>query len=84
MCLGEIAEVIEVGAGTAVTSVGGQTRQVSLLTLTDLVEPGDWVLIHSGFALARLTADQARDATTLRNTAPPTAAAPSTITEVSR
>ena len=30
--------------------------------------PGDWVLVHSGFALARLTADEAREAEQIRKT----------------
>ena len=70
MCLGELAEVIEVGAANALVSGGGGTRTVSLLTLTDQVAPGDWVVIHSGFALARLTAEEAREATALRTTSP--------------
>jgi len=34
------------------------------------VTPGDWVVIHSGFALARLTAEEASEATALRTTSP--------------
>ena len=70
MCLGELAEVIDVGTQNALVSGGGRTRTVSLLTLTDPLTPGDWVVIHSGFALARLTAEQAREATALRTTSP--------------
>ena len=83
MCLGELAEVIEVGTVEALVAGGGRTRTVSLLTLTDPVLPGDWVVIHSGFALTRLTAGapfeierirltaaQAREATALRSTSP--------------
>ena len=70
MCLGELAEVIDVGTQNAMVSGGGRTRTVSLLTLTDPVTPGDWVVIHSGFALARLTAEEAREATVLRTTSP--------------
>ena len=70
MCLGELAEVIDVGTENAMVSGDGRTRTVSLLTLTDPVTPGDWVVIHSGFALARLTAEEASDATVLRTTSP--------------
>ena len=70
MCLGELAEVIDVGTENAMVSGGGRTRTVSLLTLTDPVTPGDWVVIHSGFALARLTAAEASEATALRATSP--------------
>jgi hydrogenase expression/formation protein HypC len=70
MCLGELAEVIDASTLNALVSGGGRTRTVSLLTLTDPVIPGDWVVIHSGFALARLTAEEAREATALRTTSP--------------
>ena len=70
MCLGELAEVIDVSTLNALVSGGGRARTVSLLTLTDPVTPGDWVVIHSGFALARLTAEEAREATVLRTTSP--------------
>ena len=70
MCLGELAEVIDVGTENAMVSGGGRTRTVSLLTLTDPVTPGDWVVIHSGFALARLTAEEASEAIALRATSP--------------
>jgi hydrogenase expression/formation protein HypC len=70
MCLGELAEVIDVSTLNALVSGDGRARTVSLLTLTDPVIPGDWVVIHSGFALARLTAEEAREATALRTTSP--------------
>ncbi len=69
MCLGELAEVTELTAPAgADVCVDGRVRTVSLLTLAEPVAPGDWVLIHSGFALARLTADEAREARELRAT----------------
>jgi hydrogenase expression/formation protein HypC len=46
-------------------------RAVSLLALDGPVTPGDWVVIHSGFALSRLTADQGREARDLRRSAVP-------------
>lgn len=70
MCLGELAEVIDVGTDTAVVAGAGRTRTVSLLTLTEPVHRGDWVVIHSGFALARVTAEEAREATALRRMSP--------------
>ena len=72
MCMGELAEVLDVGAGSAVVSGGGRTRTVSLLTLSEQVIPGDWLVIHAGFALGLLTAEEAREATALRNTSPTT------------
>jgi hydrogenase expression/formation protein HypC len=68
MCLGELAEVIEASTPTeALVTAGGRTRKVSLLTLTAAPEPGDWVVVHSGFALARLTPEEAREARELRS-----------------
>jgi hydrogenase expression/formation protein HypC len=68
--MGELAEVIEVVTDKAVVAGAGRTRAVSLLTLTEPVTPGDWVVIHSGFALARVTAEEARVATALRRMSP--------------
>jgi hydrogenase assembly chaperone HypC/HupF len=71
MCLGEVAEVIAVtAAGSAVVSAGGRARTISLITLEHPVSAGDWVVVHSGFALSHLTSEQAHDALELRATAP--------------
>jgi hydrogenase expression/formation protein HypC len=40
------------------------------MTLDGAVVPGDWLLCHSGFALRRLTPQEARDAAALRSSAP--------------
>ncbi len=72
MCLGELAEVIRVlEDGTAEVRSGSRTRSVSLLTLEERVGPGDWVVVHAGFALSRLTADEAHEAAIIRATARP-------------
>lgn len=72
MCLGELGQVLDVGVGgTAHVRVGDRSRTVSLLTLDAPVAVDDWVLIHSGFALARLTADEAREAEQIRTTTHP-------------
>jgi len=69
VCLGELAEVVEAPDGDAVlVRSRGRTTTVSLLTLDGPVAPGDWLLCHSGFALRRLTPQEARDAATLRST----------------
>ena len=67
MCLGLTCRVETVpDRDWAVVSAGERTMRVSLLTLDEPVEPGDWVLAHAGFALARLTEDQALEALALR------------------
>jgi hydrogenase expression/formation protein HypC len=73
VCLGELAEVLEAPDGhTALVLARGRTTRVSLLTLDGAVAPGDWLLCHSGFALRRLSAQEAHDAAALRATAPGT------------
>ena len=70
MCLGELGQVQHVsGDGMAEVRVGDRVRTVALLTLDGPVMPGDFVLIHSGFVLSRLTADEAHEAQQIRTTA---------------
>lgn len=45
--------------GLARIDVSGVRRDVSV-AFTPEVEPGDWVLVHVGFALARIDEDEAR------------------------
>lgn len=67
MCLGELARVRELaGDRAALVRTAGRELTVSLLTLDEAVRVGDWLLVHSGFALSRLTDDEARDALTIR------------------
>lgn len=77
MCLGEVAQVLELGpASSAVVCSQQRTTTVSLLTLDDDVAPGDWVLCHSGFALSRISADEAAEATAIRHPLQAPAAVP--------
>lgn len=69
MCLGELAEVLQlVGGSAALVRSEARTVTVSLLTLDDEVATGDWVVCHSGFALSRLTPEEAREAAAIRAT----------------
>jgi hydrogenase maturation factor len=69
MCLGEIARVIDlVDDRTVRARVGDRVVTVSLLTLDGPVAAGDWLQIHSGLALARLTDEQRREAQQIRGT----------------
>ncbi len=54
MCVGLSAKVIRVEDGTAVIDASGAKREVSAELLDDL-EPGDYVMIHAGVAIARIT-----------------------------
>jgi hydrogenase expression/formation protein HypC len=69
VCLGELAQVTDVVDGQTVRArVGGRVVTVSLLTLDGPVAPGEWLQVHSGFALARLTEEERLDAERIRNT----------------
>jgi hydrogenase expression/formation protein HypC len=66
MCLAAPSRVIEVRDGTALTECFGQTREVSLLLLTEEIEVGDYLLIQAGgFAFERVERERAEEALAL-------------------
>jgi hydrogenase expression/formation protein HypC len=67
MCLGTVGQITEVGADSCVQILAGD-REItgSLLAVSETLRPGDWVLVHSGLVLARLTENEARDALEIR------------------
>ena len=68
MCLGEIARVDEVVAPDQLrVSVDGRALLVSSIASPDQAVSGDWVLIHSGFVLGRISEAEARDALAARS-----------------
>ena len=85
MCLGEVAQVVELGPdSTALVRSPQRTATVSLLTLEEPVVPGDWVVCHSGFALGRVTPAEAAEAAEIRSTtASPPTTTPTPITPTS-
>ena len=56
MCVGLAARVVNVKDGTAVIDAGGAKRDVSAELLENL-EPGDYVMVHAGVAIAKITSD---------------------------
>jgi hydrogenase expression/formation protein HypC len=64
MCLGIPGRIVQVTPGydLALVDVAGVVREINLALLDGPFAPGDYILIHSGFALERMTADEARDA----------------------
>lgn len=59
MCLALPAKVIQIhDDGTATVSLGGVRQGVSL-ALVDGVAVGDFVIVHTGFALSRLDTEEA-------------------------
>ncbi len=54
MCVGLSAKVVSVKDGTAVIDASGAKREVSAQLLDEL-EPGDYVMVHAGVAIAKIT-----------------------------
>ena len=60
MCLAVPARVtsIDEAADTATVALGGVSKQVSL-ALVDAAEVGDYMLVHVGYALNRISPEEA-------------------------
>lgn len=57
MCVGLSARVIRINEnGTALVDASGARRQISAQLLEDL-EPGDYVMVHAGAAISKITSD---------------------------
>ena len=65
MCLGIPARLVAGDAGhpdLVMVDMGGVSRAVNIGLLDEPPRPGNWVLVHMGFALSAMTAEEARDA----------------------
>ena len=56
MCVGLPARVVSVNDGTAIIDANGAKRDVRAELLDDL-EPGDYVMVHAGVAIAKIESD---------------------------
>ena len=68
MCLGIPAQLIGGDTGhpdLAMADMAGVHRVINVGLLDEPLQAGDWVLVHMGFALSAMTADEAREALTL-------------------
>jgi hydrogenase expression/formation protein HypC len=67
MCLGIPGQIVEIAdreGGLATVDVSGVRRSVSVALVDEPAAPierGDWVLVHVGFALARIDEGQAHE-----------------------
>ncbi|MCW2610074.1 MAG: hydrogenase expression/formation protein HypC [Actinomycetota bacterium] len=66
MCLGipgEIVELLDDRTDLAKVDVSGVRRAINIgLLENETLVPGDWVLIHVGFALSKIDEDEAKAA----------------------
>ena len=56
MCVGLPARVMKIQNGMALVDASGAKREVSA-ALIDELDPGDYVMVHAGLAIAKITAD---------------------------
>jgi len=66
MCLAIPGEIVQMVEGSndqlALVDVVGVKRKINIGLLEDGVTPGDWVLIHVGFAMSKVDEKEAAEA----------------------
>lgn len=60
MCVGLPARVVKIKEGMAIIDASGAKREVSA-ELIDELEPGDYVMVHAGIAIAKITNDDKKE-----------------------
>jgi hydrogenase expression/formation protein HypC len=66
MCLAIPAKVISVDGANAKVSIGDVEYNASLLLLDD-IKPGDYIMLHAGFAIEKVNAGEAAETLRLLN-----------------
>ena len=56
MCVGLPARVLTMKDGMAVVDASGAKREIAAQLLEEL-EPGDYVMVHAGMAIAKIASD---------------------------
>lgn len=59
MCLAVPSKIVRFDEFTATVDVNGARRDVSLMLMPEPVGLGDYVLVHAGFAIQRVSHDDA-------------------------
>ncbi|MEY8763955.1 MULTISPECIES: HypC/HybG/HupF family hydrogenase formation chaperone [Clostridium] len=67
MCVGISAKVVNIDEGTAVIDMSGAKRKVSVDLIEDL-DPGDYVMVHAGMAIAKITDSDADETNKIMET----------------
>ncbi|ASJ17126.1 hydrogenase [Thermococcus chitonophagus] len=60
MCLAVPGKVVEIKGNVGIVDFGGVKREVRLDLLPD-VKVGDYVIVHTGFAIEKLDEERARE-----------------------
>jgi hydrogenase expression/formation protein HypC len=64
MCLGIPGRIVEVhkseGLAMGVVDFGGVRREVCLAYVADEIQPGDYAIVHVGFAIAKVDEAEAK------------------------
>jgi hydrogenase expression/formation protein HypC len=60
MCLSVPAEILSIDGQMARASVGGAIREISLQLVEDM-HVGDFVLLHTGYAIEKISAEEAAE-----------------------
>ena len=60
MCVGLPARVVSINDGTAIIDANGAKRDIRAELLDDL-EPGDYVMVHAGVAIAKISSDDVEE-----------------------
>jgi hydrogenase expression/formation protein HypC len=58
MCLGVPAKILSLRGDAAIIELGGVQREISVVLLEEVLA-GDWVIVHAGFAIERLSEEEA-------------------------
>lgn len=64
MCVGLAAKVVKVKGNIALVDALGARRQVSAELIENL-DPGDYVMVHAGTAIAKISSDDIEETTEL-------------------
>lgn len=64
MCVGLAAKVVKVKGNIALVDASGARRQVSAELIENL-DPGDYVMVHAGTAIAKISSDDIEETAAL-------------------
>lgn len=59
MCLAVPAKILTINGDSAMIELGGTQREASLMLLEGAAV-GDWVIVHAGFAIEKLSEEDAQ------------------------